>query len=245
MESIQTEEILNRITAREKKAKLRAALLTFIPLVFAIILITYTSKKIAKAQTELQTIDSKLEMANNKVKQAEDSLYLFKQQSLLLKKENDSLLKNVHESLGKAVSVMSEFKGIIDKIKPELRSIKEAAFYTNFRMMEERIRGDYSYLSQKIDSLPPLHEDEAWVTIVQSSVSLDDLKSEVANVASIYGQNQIAIYKSANQYYALCVIGNGTFTRAYRINVELRDKYNRSGVYFTSSKDWGKNYLLN
>jgi len=244
METAHFNEILTRIAIQEKRAKRRAIVFTVIPLIFAIILIGYTTSKVAKAQEELLHIDSTMAEANKKIKAADDSLQVFKKNNILLQKENDSLIENLHKSLGKAVAVMSEFKVIIDKIKPSLRTVGETAFYVNFRMMEERIRGDYDYLSEKISSLPQLYENKSWIVIVKSSVSLTDLKSDVPKLVSIYDANQIAIYKSSPKYYSLCVVGNGTFTRAYRLNVELRDRYGYNGAYFSSSENWGDNYLI-
>ena len=79
--------------------------------------------------------------------------------------------------------------------------------------------------------------------IIASSRSLIDLKKEVGGLSSIYGKDQIAIYQDSKGNYALSVIGNSTFTRAYRLNVELRDKYGYSGAYFSGPTNWGINYL--
>src|SRR4051812_41829152 len=105
-------------------------------------------------------------------------------------------------------------------MEPYLRSQGEASFYINFRMLEDKIRGNYIDLSAKVSKLPEIDENKNWIVIVESSMSLEDLKMQVNRLASIYGKNQVAIYRDKNGMYALSLKGNGTFTRAYRLNVE-------------------------
>jgi hypothetical protein len=240
------DEMISKVLQREKRAKQRAILFTFLPLLACLALIAYTSQRVVKANKELATIDAKIELANSRVNKAEDGLKAVNGINHQLKSENDSLSDALQQSvinLGKAVSITSQFKQFIDKMEPSLRSQGEAAFYINFRMMEERIRGDYKSLSEKVAGLPNLDEGKTWIVIVGSSMSLEDLKSDAPRLANIYGKDQVAVYKDDHGNYALSVKGNGTFTRAYRLNVELRDKYKYTGAYFSSAKDWGRNYL--
>jgi hypothetical protein len=227
-------ELLKRIELKEYQAKKRAFLFTLIPLFAGIFLIIYTSKKVIEADEHLKVSSTTLK----KIKIEND----------LLKTRNDSLSQTLTESvitLGKAVSVTTEFKKFIDKMKPELRSQSEASFFINFKMLEDRVRGEYEYLSQRVSTLPRLDENRTWIVIVQSSLSLEDLKIEAAPLITIYGEKQIGIFRDEKGNYALSVKGNGTFTRAYRLNVELRDKYNYWGAYFSNSQDWGVDYLKN
>jgi len=162
-----------------------------------------------------------------------------------LKFQNDSLiivLKKSTETIGRASSVLWNLKTFIDKIEPELRTSKQAKFFIKFRLIEEEIRGDYEYLSKTVSELPKIKDENDWIVIVKSSVSQEDLTKTQKVLESIYGKNQIAIYKDANDIYALAVKGNGSFTRAYRLNVELRDKYGFYGSYFRGISDWGKDF---
>lgn len=241
-------QILEEIQYKEKLAKRRAIAFTFIPLITAILLITYTSQKIIKAQNELNTIEQRMSKATLKINNSQSELYKAKLLNSELKKKNDSLNLSLTQSvitLGKAVSVTTEFKKFIDKMEPQLRSQGEASFYINFRMLEDKIRGDYETLSKTISELPKIDDNKVWIVIVESSASFEDLKRQSNSLISIYGKNQIAIYQNGKNNYALCVIGNGTFTRAYRLNVELRDKYGFDGAYFSDSTDWGTNYFTN
>lgn len=246
MEPISIDQALRKIEQAEKNAKKRAVAFIFLPLVFAIILITYTSSRIIHAQKELDSIESKIQEANYRVNDANKQLDSIKRLNTDLKSQNDSLKSTLTETtvlLGKQVAVFTEFKKFIDKMAPANRSYKEAAFWINFRMLEDKIRGNYEDLSKKISALPELDVSKKWVVIVQSSNSLEDLKIESKRLTDIYGKDQVAIFQSKKDYYALSLIGNGTFTRAYRLNVELRDKHQYAGAYFADSTDWGINYL--
>jgi hypothetical protein len=246
MEALDTNQLLELIKEKEKRSTIRGLLIVFIPCIAAIILIAFTSNKVLKAQGQLQAIDSiinenKVDLSNvqSKLKTA-DSL------NKDLAKKNDSLSKILIESaqnLGQAISVTTEFRSFIDKMQPYLRSQQEASFYINFRMTEDKIRGNYENLSSKIAGLPDLDSNLVWIVIVQSSMSLTDLQKDVGKLQSIYGADQVAIYKDSRNNFALSIIGNGTFTRAYRLNVELRDKYGYNGAYFSSAQKWGTNYL--
>jgi len=225
-------ELLERIKLKESQAKKRAILFTFIPLLVGLFLITYTSKKVFQSDEQLKKIRKELNIAQI--------------QNDSLKIQNDTLSKVLIESLtnlGKAASVTTQFKEFIDKMKPALRSQEEASFFINFKMLDDKIRGDYEHLSERVSTLPKLDENKIWIVIVQSSTSLEDLKQEADPLISIYGKEQVAIYRDSKSIYALSIKGNGTFTRAYRLNIELRDKYNYSGSYFSNSKDWGTDYF--
>lgn len=227
-----TKEIIYKIQKKEENAKRRAIFLTFIPLLAAIILVTFTTIYVYQAAKELNDIKSEVEKTQK--------------ENLKLKMQNDSLINVIKEStitLGQTASVLAQFKNFIDEINPPERNFEEAEFYIKFRMFEEKVRGDYYYLSEKISKLPNITDDRIWVVIVASSVSLEDLKMEAETFQNIFGKSQIAIYKTKT-YYALVVKGNGTFTRAYRLNIELIKKYGNNGAYFSGSKDWGKDYLL-
>ena len=240
-------QILEKIETREKRDKKRAILITFIPLIAAVILITYTTQKILNAQKELNIIENRMKQAESKVMKAQAELRKVDSLNNSLNKKNDSLYKSLIgsvETLGKTISVTNEFKKFVDRKPPALRTREEASTYVSFHMLEDRIRGNYEFLSKIISEFPKI-DDQIWIVIVKSSTSLQDLKMEANSVISIYKKQQIAIYQDGKNYYALSVIGNGTFTRAYRLNVELRDTYGFDGAYFSHSQDWGKNYLNN
>lgn len=229
--AMETNEIIKIIELNERKAKLRAIIITFIPLISAIVLIAYTSNEVYQTTKKLK--EANLELKTTKELNEE------------LKVQNDSLVNILQEAtigLGKAVSVLAQTKNFIDRMKPPDRTAEEASYYIEFKMLEEKIRGDYIYLSDKITQLPNIKDDKVWVVIVASSVSLFDLKMEAEQIIKIFGKEQIAIYKT-NVYYALVILGNGTFTRAYRLNVDLINKYGYKGAYYSGSKNWGKDYL--
>jgi len=225
-------DILSKVKYNEKRAKKRALVFTIIPIVVAIVLITYTSAKIYQAQEDLNAIKRKI----TKIKSLNDSL----------RRQNNSLSDSLKKSivtLGKAVSVTTEINKFIDKEMPYYRSLNETRFYINQRMLNDKIRGNYVTLSETVSKLPQLDDNKNWIVIVETSASLEDIKKDAPNLISIYGRDQVVIYKDTKESYALGIKGNGTFTRAYRLNVELRDKYGYIGAYFSPSLNWGSNYL--
>lgn len=239
-------EILDKAESKERLARKRVIIFTLVPILFAILLIAYTTNKIIQAQKELATIEKRINDANNKTIHIEKEFGNVKKENTYLVAQNDSLKQSLVATtilLGKQVSVFSEFKKFIDNIKSYDRSYEQAAFWINYRMLEDKIRGNYEDLSQKISMLPGLDSNTNWIVIVESSTSLEDLKKDANKLYNIYEKDQIAIYQTKKSYFSLAVKGNGTFTRAYRLNVELRDKYGFEGAYFSCSNNWGENYL--
>lgn len=230
---METNEIINQIQEIEEKAKRRAKRLTFIPLISAITLITVTSIYIYTANKSLDKIKKEYNKTH--------------EENLRLKMRNDSIINTTKEStiiLGEAASLISKFKDFIDKIPPPERNSAEARFYISFRMFEETIRGNYYDLSEKISQLPNITDKRTWFAIVSSSVSLEDLKMEAVKLQELFSKDQVAIYK-LKSYYALVIKGNGTFTRAYRLTVDLNKNFETRGTYFNGLEDWGEDYLLN
>jgi hypothetical protein len=236
---METNELFRRLEIQEKKVKRRTFIFTLIPILTAIVLITVTSREVIRVNAALATIQKEFQETaaiNAALRAQNDSL----------KSKNDSLSHVLIEStttLGKATSVLWDFKQMIDNMPSADRSSAEAMFFIEFRMLEERVRGNYLHLSEKVEALPSITEDQDWIVIVASSVSLEDLKGIVTKVASLYDRDQLAIYKEGKNYFRLAVTGNGTFTRAYRLNVKLIREQGFEGAYFDGRKDWGKNYL--
>ena len=239
-------QLISSIKLRERHAKIRGILIILIPCIGALFLIDFTTNKINTADKQLQTIDKLTTQSQLVLAKTTADLKRSDSINKTLTFKNDSLSKILIESvtnLGKAVSITSEFKSFIDKIRPSLRTQEEASFYINFRMMEDKIRGNYNTLAEKTSQLPNIDDNKTWITILESSTSLDDLKKDADKFITIYGRDQVAIYQDGKNFYALNVKGNGTFTRAYRLNVELRDKFGITGSYFSCSNDWGTDYI--
>lgn len=225
------ERIIQKIEAKERKTKRRILYITLIPIISSVALLTFTSVRVIESRKELKSIShlyiNTLE-ENRKLKAQNDSLQL--------------LLKESTETLGKASSVLWNFKKFIDEINPPERTTEEAKFFIKFRMLEEKIRGDYEFLSENLSKLPSIKDNKDWIVIVESNISKEDLEKTKKELISIYGSDQVAIYKDAKNIYALAVKGNGSFTRAYRLNVELRNLHGYWGSYFRGVQDWGKDY---
>jgi len=246
MEAATTTELLVKVKEKEKRERRRTLYILLIPCLAAILFLSFTTYKVILAQQQLEKIDSITKSYNIRLNKVQGQLNIADSLNNILKRTNDSLSLMLQESatnLGKAISVTNEFRTFIDKMQPYLRSQQEASFYINFRMMEDKIRGNYESLSQRLSNLPDLDSNKNWIVIVQSSMSLKDLQNDAPRLISKYGADQVAIYQDSRKNYALGVKGNGTFTRAYRLNVELRDKFGYQGAYFSPSSDWGRNYL--
>ena len=50
-------------------------------------------------------------------------------------------------------------------------------------------------------------------------------------------------FKTPNGFYALCLVGDGSFTQAYRLTVALMQNGRAKDAYFAEASSWGTNLL--
>ncbi|MEJ2658855.1 MAG: hypothetical protein P8012_16985 [Desulfobacterales bacterium] len=205
---------------------------TIIPVFVAVILIWITSSKVINSKNELHNIQTrmdslKIELDNTKAKA--DTL--------------DIKLTETISSISKIVSISHNIEDFIESKESFLRTLDEARFLINIRMLFDEIDSNFSEISELSTKIPELDRDRFWITIISSSKSLKDLKNEAKSWVDEYSNDQVAIYKSSNDYFALALKGDGSFTEAYRQTVKLQQSGKAYDAYFASSRDWDKNYL--
>lgn len=223
--SEQLEILLGKVEERERKARKRAVIYTLVPIVFAAGLIWVTWNQVTTAQKELVNIEKERVAAKSEIKSL-----------------NNQFSKTV-STLSKVVSTSHKIEDFIEKKESFLRDLDEARFLINIRMLFDQIDSEISDLSSVVGEIPDLKRDRIWVTIVKSSKTKKDLETDVQRWISLYGKDQVAIYLSQNKYFALALKEDGSFTKAFRLTVELKEKGLAKDAYFASSTDWGKNFL--
>lgn len=225
-------ELINKIEEKEKKARKRILIYTLIPVIVAIVLIWVTSSQVINSKRELDKIQNELNtkiLELEKIKSKVDTL--------------DSKFSSTISSISEIISTSHRIENFIESKQSFLRSIDEARFLINIRMLFDEINSQYSDILALSSELPELDRGRNWITIISSSKSLNKLQNEAKTWIEQYGIDQVAIYKSKNNYYALALKGDGSFTKAYRLTVQLQRSGKAYGAYFASSKDWNKNYL--
>lgn len=225
-------ELFAKLEEREKKAHKRILIYTLIPVVIACILIWITSSKVINSNRELTKVKNEL-----KIKISELETIKLKVETL------DSKLSNTISSISKIISTSHKIENFIESKQSFLRSLDEARFLINIRMLFDEINSQYSEILKLSSNMPELNRGRNWITIISSSKSLIKLQNEAKSWIKQYGTEQVVIYKSQNDYYALALKGDGSFTKAYRLTVELQRSVKAYDAYFASSKNWNKNYL--
>ena len=223
-------DIKKLLELEERRSKKRMWIFSLIPLLLTILLIIVSFLTVNRSIMEVNIAKEDLEEANRHI--------------LELQLSNDSLSRLVldrAESLGRISSVALQIKEYIDGISPEERNYSEADRFVEFRTLEERIRGDYLYVSESIAKLPNITSDKKWIVIIESNVSLEDLNESYKRLLDHYAVEQVAIFRDNKGIYALSLVGNGTFTRAYNLMYEVFN----FGFYYGYCRgkvDWGKDY---
>lgn len=225
-------ELFNKIEEKENKARKRIFIYTLVPVIIAIVWIWTTSSKVINSKRELDKIQNELDIKISELEKIE-----LKVDTL------DSKLSNTISSISEIISTSHKIEDFIESKQSFLRSIDEARFLINIRMLFDEINSQYSEILELSSKMPELNRGRNWITIISSSKSLNKLQNEAKSWIKQYGIDQVAIYKSQNNYYALALKGDGSFTKAYRLTVQLQRSGKAYGAYFASSKDWNKNYL--
>ena len=220
----QLQSLLQKVEERERTARRRAVSYTVIPIICVGILLWVTGSQVVSAQRELSIIQQKLEAARKEVKTL------------------DAKFTETGSKLREIVEVAHEMEEFIEKKESFLRSLGEARFLIDIRMLFDKINVQFAELSKIMPEMPPLGRGRTWLTIVGSYKALDEAKRSAARWIQLYGRDQVAIYSAPNRYYALAIKGDGSFTAAYRLTVGIQ-KQSAPDAYFASSQNWGDNLI--
>ena len=138
-------ELFNKIEKKEKKARKRIFIYTLIPVIVAIVLIWVTSSEVINSKRELDKIQNELNikiLELEKIKSKVDTL--------------DSKLSNTVSSISEIISTSHRIEDFIESKQSFLRSIDEARFLINIRMLFDEINSQYSDVLASSSKMPEL-----------------------------------------------------------------------------------------
>jgi predicted RNase H-like nuclease (RuvC/YqgF family) len=168
------------------------------------------------------------------------------QQITDLKEKEAVLNRHVQESASQFIEIAhitQQVERLIESKQSYLRTLDEARYLIDLRMKFDSLNSELQQLSQNIPEIKKITDQRRWITIVKSSRELDSLRLSAMPWIAKYGKDKVAIYKTGNGFYALAVLTDGSFTKAYRLTVDLMKTGEARDAYFDDSADWGPNIL--
>lgn len=163
-----------------------------------------------------------------------------------LKQQEEKINKQMAETASNFVDIAvatRDIERLIESKESYLGTIDEAMFLIDVRMKFDEINKRIDKLSLTYPAIATFKDRRQWITIVKSSKDISSLRTAATVWLSEYGKSKVAIFKSLNRFYALALIGDGTFTTAYRLTVSLQKNGRAPGAYFAGNENWGKDYL--
>lgn len=215
--------------ARIRQASRSAAVIVFVAF---LALVSFSAYQLMSINQRIAERTAKLQAVQEELRASQES-----QEKL------DRTLATVAVRLSETMRLSHEVEEFIEQKEPYLRTVDEARFLINLRMKFDEIQEQFGALADALPEIPQLDRGRSWVAVVKSSKSLKESRASARQWAARFGGRQVAVYLASNGYYAVAIVGDGTFTTAYRLTVKLQ----RDGAphaYFASSKDWGRNYLM-
>jgi TolA-binding protein len=219
------DQLVATIAEREQRARKRAVLYTLIPIFVAAILVIWTGKYLSQARAEVEGVQEQVDA---------------------LQRKAESLNAQLQDSATKLVDiakVATQIESLVESKQSYLRTIDEARFLIDLRMKFDSLNAEILKLSATAPALRSINRDRRWVTVVKSLRELAPLKEAASTWVSAYGKPSVAIYRTPNGFYALCVLGDGSFTQAYRLTVSLMQSGRATDAYFADANSWGANLL--
>jgi hypothetical protein len=219
------QSLLDKVEAREVRARRRAVFYTAIPVVAICALVWIGGHR----YQQLVDSDRRLEQVRAEsatlIKQAEDA--------------RNSLL-GAGKDIEAALTVLRQLEAFVEREKPFMRSADHARLLISIRMAFDKLNDTAAALSKSMpDVVDKLQQrPRRWVTIVSSSSDLGALRRSVEQYQRKMPDSKLAIYRSVNGFYGLAVLGDGSFTDAYRKTVELKNRDIAPMAYFADATSW-------
>jgi hypothetical protein len=217
--------LIEEIERRERLARRRALVYTAVPILVAIAMVVWTSYEVNRAR--------------NRVQDAEHQLAVLQRQADWANQQ----LKEAADNFVSIATATKEIESLVESKQSYLRTIDEARFLIDIRMRFDVINRDLLQLSATFPAVRYLSDHRKWVTVVKSSSDLNSLRAAARSWIAEYGTSEVAIYRSSNGYYALAILGDGTFTDAYRLTISLIRSGRSADAYFAGANQWGPNLL--
>ncbi|MGB7624433.1 MAG: hypothetical protein WBN92_18970 [Terriglobia bacterium] len=212
--------MLEVIAALDAKRRRRSIILTTLPLVAAVVLVTTASGVIYRLQAEQRrTAIERAALANQM-----DSL--------------NSAMVNVGRQLTSVVEVVSGIEALVESKESYLRTIDEARFLIDVRMKFDSLHAALDAVSAAAPELPKVRPWRRWVTVVKSAHRLSELTAPSKLASCLETQESLATFRTPNGMLALALVGDGSFTTAYRQTVRVNEKGCVPGAYFADTQRW-------
>lgn len=150
-------------------------------------------------------------------------------------------LANAKSELRMMIEVTNQLEDFFERQDTTLFIRTEARSMIAMRMMFDTINEEFE-ISSLGPEMPQLGRGRVWITIVGSYSTLNNARQASPQWVNLYGADHVAIYLTKNNYYALAISGDGTFTSAYELTAELKQgpAYD---AYFVAAHNWGENLL--
>ena len=223
MNSVQPSDerrILDTIAGLDARRRRRSIVLTILPLVAAVVLVAIASQAISRLQAEQR-------------KTAAERAALASQTESLKR-----AMAEVGRQLTGTVEAVSAIETLIESKQSYLRTIDEARFLIDVRMKFDSVHTALDAVAAVAPELATMHPWRRWVTVVKSARRTSELGSPSSLPACLKPQERMATFRTPNGMLALALLGDGSFTTAYRQTVRLKESSCVPGAYFANSEKW-------
>lgn len=215
-----SQDLIRKATAALDRQRRRGWIFTFVPVAGAIAFVIVVGTQTANLESE-------------RVKQQEAA-----RQAQERKKALEDAISNVGRQLTDLVRATSEIETLIESKQSFLRTLDEARFLIDVRMKFDSIHSALDRLAAISPELKVVRPQRNWVTVVASGNAPASLTVTDGLRPCLGPSDRTAVFRSPNGLHALAVLGDGTFTTAYRLTVSYQSKGCAPGAYFASTDGW-------
>jgi uncharacterized protein with GYD domain len=213
-------QILDAIAGLDTRRRRRSLVLTALPLVAAIILVVVAGQAIRQLQDEQR--------------QATAASAALEAQTTSLKRT----MAEVGRQVTGVVEAISAIEALIESKQSYLRTIDEARFLIDVRMKFDAVHAALDAVSTAAPDLAKVRPWRRWVTVVKSAREPSELAIPSNRLECLESQKELIVFRTPNGMLALVILGDGSFTAAYRQTVRLRDAGCVPGAYFADTEKW-------
>jgi hypothetical protein len=219
------QELLSKVAQKERLARKRAVLYAMVPMVVAAILVVWTGRYLNRAKRDVDDARQEVEQLRN---------------------QRDLLNKQMGEVAGKLIDIATvarQMEGLVESKKSYLRSPEEARLLIDIRIKFDSLNTEIVGLSETFPAVRTIGNGRKWVTVVKSNTDLKMVEEAAPSWIADYGAQSVAVYRTPNGFYALALLGDGSFTQAYSRTVSLIKSGRATDAYFEDAGGWGVNLL--
>jgi hypothetical protein len=148
-----------------------------------------------------------------------------------------------------AIALTQHLEGTIEMKQREARTDAEEQLLTDLRVQFDalgkqfdQVNADYKTVLQGVPAVKPLDRDRVWIAILTSGASLEGARAAALRWKVVFGEHEVAVYRSPNRFFAVALPGDGSFTAALEATSVARNAGARD-AFFASAADWGPDLL--